>query len=147
MELFEAVRKVAPWANARDGKMSDMEIALVVRKAVAMGLDPLNPHEVQIWKDNRGSVNFQVAYPLMIEWVRHFFGAHTEPQKHRLTADELKEEGAQPQDVGYRVTFLMENDLPKLAMLIAAGYTPEEARKMLEVTGVGIATAQEYNGS
>lgn len=142
IELFEAVRKVAPWAD----KMSENEIALVVRKAVAMGLDPLNAHEVQIWKDNRGAVSFQIGYPLQIEWVRHFHGEHTEPQYTRLEEAELRAEGLQKDDVAYRVSFLMKKDIAALQTLIQAGYNPDEARKMLEVTGVGVATLKEYNG-
>ncbi|HUS97787.1 MAG TPA: hypothetical protein VMX97_13715 [Hyphomicrobiaceae bacterium] len=146
VELFEAVRKVAPWANDKDAPMTDGEIALTVRRAVAMGLDPLNAHEVQIWKDKRGSVNFDISYILRIEWVRHFHGEHTEPQYRRLTAEELEAEGLLPQDVAYRVTFLMKKDLPGLSVLIQAGYDPTEARAMLEVSGLGVSLASEYNG-
>jgi len=145
-ELFEAVRKVAPWANDRKQPMSAPEIALVVRKAVAMGLDPLNAHEVQIWKDNRGSINFQIGYPLLIEWVRHFHGEHTEPQYTRLSAEQLQEEGLSAADVAYRVTFMMKKDIAGLTALLAAGYKPEEARRMLEVSGLGTASASEYSG-
>ena len=145
-ELFQAVRKVAPWANDQKQPMNDMEVGLVIRKAVAMGLDPLNAHEVQIWKDHRGSVNFQIGYPLTIEWVRHFHGEHTEPQYTRLSAEQLKEEGLSAADVAYRVSFLMKKDIPALSDLIRAGYDPQDARAMMEVTGLGVASAQEYAG-
>lgn len=144
-ELFDAVKAVAPWANGKES-MTNNEIALVVRKAVAMGLDPLNAHEVQIWKDKRGAVNFQIGYPLMVEWVRHFHGEHTEPRYHRLDADELRAEGLQPNDIAYRVTFLMNKDIASLQTLAEAGYDPREARAMLEVSGLGVATLAEYNG-
>ena len=144
-ELFDAVKAVAPWANGKES-MTNNEIALVVRKAVAMGLDPLNAHEVQIWKDKRGAVNFQIGYPLMVEWVRHFHGEHTEPRYHRLSADELKAEGLQAADVAYRVTFLMKADIGSLQTLSESGYDPQEARAMLEVSGLGVATAAEYQG-
>lgn len=144
-ELFDAVKAVAPWANGKES-MTNNEIALVVRKAVAMGLDPLNAHEVQIWKDKRGAVNFQIGYPLMVEWVRNFHGEHTEPRYHRLDADELRAEGLQPNDIAYRVTFLMNKDIASLQTLAEAGYDPREARAMLEVSGLGVATLAEYNG-
>lgn len=146
IELFDAVRKVAPWANSKQYPMSDNEIALAVRRAVAMGLDPLNQHEVQIWKDKRGSVNFQPAYTLVTEWVKHFKGEHTEPRYHRLDEDELKHEGLAKDDVAYRCTFMMKSDIPNLRTLIDAGFAPAEAREMLEVSGLGVATSFEYNG-
>lgn len=145
-QMIQAVRTVAPWINNRDPKLSfsDNEVALVVRRAMAMGLDPLNPHEVQIWKDNRGSVNFQISYTLMAEWVRRFKGTHTEPEYHRLTKEELIEEGLQQTDVAYRVSFVMDDSIDKL-MVLAQVYGAEKARAMVAVTGFGCAKASEYS--
>jgi hypothetical protein len=146
-KMIQDIRTVAPWVHNDNPKLkfSDNEVALVARRAMAMGLDPLNPHEVQIWKDNRGAVNFQISYTLMAEWVRQFKGTHTEPQYHRLTEEELKEQGLQKVDVAYRCSFVMDSSLDKL-MLLAELYGPQEAKKMVEVSGMGMATAQEYGG-
>lgn len=143
-EFFEAISSVAPWVKGKY-PMDSKEIVLVCRKAMAMGLDPLNPHEVQIWKDHHG-VQFQLAYTLMREWVQHFKGQHTEPQFERLTEHELIDEGMDTEDVAYRVTFVMLEDIPKIKGLMEAGYEPGKARRMFEVTGLGVATAEEYAG-
>jgi len=143
VELFEAVKKVAPWANDTKYPMNNAEIGLAIRRSVAMGLDPLNQHEVQIWKDSRGSVNFQLAYTLVAEWVRHFHGDHTEPQYHRLGPDALAAEGLQKHDMAFHVAFLMKKDIASLGELIRAGYDAREAREMLEVCGLGVARSSE----
>lgn len=144
--MWKQIAKVAPWINPKHGPaMSQEEVVLVIRKAVAMGLDPLNPHEVQIWKDKRGQVNFQLGYPLVTQWVRHFKGEHTEPIYDRLTVPEMIEEGLDEEDVAYRVRFIMKQDLPHLKTLIDAGYEPKLARRMVEVKGIGVASAKEYD--
>jgi len=108
-------------------------------------LDPLNQHEVQIWKDSRGTVNFQLAYTLTTEWVRHFHGEHTEPQYHRLGTEELAAEGLAENDTAFRVSFLMKRDIPSLSALTEA-YDARQARAMLEITGLGVAQVGEYTG-
>lgn len=146
-EMWRAIAPVAPWIKPKYGEeMTEQEVALVVRKALAMGLDPLNPHEVQIWKDKRGQINFQIAYTLMTQWVRHFKGEHTEPIYDRLEGPQLVEEGLDQDDVAYRARFIMKEDLANLRTLIDAGYDPRVARKMVEIVGVGVATAEEYEG-
>lgn len=142
-EFYKAMKTVAPWVKSKKYEMSAEEVMLVARRAVAMGLDPLNPHEVQIWKDWQG-VQFQIAYTLQREWVRHFKGEYTEPQFHRLTEPELKEEGLEPEDVAYRAMILMKDDIPHMENLIKAGYKPDQARRMLEITGIGVATKDEW---
>jgi len=145
-ELFEAVKKVAPWANDKQYPMNNAEIGLAIRRSAAMGLDPLNQHEVQIWKDKRGTVNFQLSYTLIAEWVRHFHGEHTEPQYHRLGSEELAAEGLQDNDMAFSVTFLMKKDIASLSTLVEAGYDARQARSMLEIGGLGVARASEAAG-
>lgn len=144
----DAVKACAPWvkASSQSAAMTDQEIIYATRRALALGLDPLNPHEIQIWKDKRGTINFQIGYTLMAEWVRRFKGEHTEPQFDRLTAAELKVEGLADTAMAYRVRFLMKSDIPNLRTLIDAGFSAAEARQMLEVTGLGVATPQEVGG-
>jgi len=145
--LYQAIKAIAPWVNpSRGPKMSEREVTLVVRRAMAMGLDPLTPHEVQIWKDHRGNVNFQLAYTLLAEWVRKFKGDHTEPIYDRLGEAELIGEGLDVDDIAYRVTFIMKDDIKHLKTLIEAGYEPKHARRMVEVKGIGVADGNEYAG-
>lgn len=137
------VKTVAPWAK----DLTNHEIGLGVRRALSMGLDPLNTHEVQIWKDKRGNINFQLSYTLMAEWVRHFHGGHTEPQYYRLTEDQLIEEGLKANDVAYRVKFIMKSDLPAMREMMQIGaFDTREVRAMFEVAGLGVAEAREYSG-
>jgi hypothetical protein len=145
-EMVEAVRAVAPWVHGKEAQtnLTDGEVVLVVRRAIALGLDPLNPHEVQIWKDKRGTVNFQLSYTLMSEWVRRFKGTHTSPRYHTLTKAEMAEEGLLAGDMAIRVSFVMDTDFVKLLSLVEL-YGPEEAREMITVTGLGVATSQELN--
>jgi len=145
-EMVNAVRAVAPWMHGKDPQtnLTDGEVVLVVRRSLAMGLDPLNPHEVQIWKDKRGVVNFQLSYTLMAEWVRRFKGTHTSPRYHTLTKAEIAEEGLSAGDMAVRVSFVMDTDFVKLLSLVEL-YGPEEAREMITVTGLGVATSQELN--
>jgi hypothetical protein len=141
-DLAAVVKKVAPWAKG----FSNDDIGLAVRRAVSMGLDPLNSHEVQIWKDKRGNVKFQISYTLLAEWVSYHKGDFTDPQYRRLTEDELFDEGLVPTDIAYRCSFLMKKDIPLLGELVSGGYPPDQARRMLEVSGIGVASKGEYNG-
>lgn len=142
-----AVKACAPWVKATNTAeaMTDQEIVYATRRALAQGLDPLNPHEIQIWKDKRGTINFQHGYPLIVEWVRRFKGEHTEPQFDRLTAAELKAEGLADTAMAYRCRFMMKSDIPNLRALIDAGFAPAEARQVLEVTGLGVAGPEEVS--
>jgi len=142
--LYRAVSKFAPWVKGKH-PMSPEEVMLVVRRSTSQGLDPLNPHEVQIWKDRHG-VQIQPAYTLMVEWVKHFKGDFTEPQYERLSDHELTEEGLEDNDIAYRVHFLMKDDIPLMIELKDAGYDAKVARRMLEVTGLGVAQRNEYDG-
>lgn len=137
----QVVKSCAPWAQ----DLTNAEIGLSVRRALAMGLDPLNPHEVQIWKDNRGNINFQLAYTLVVEWVKRFKGNHTEPRFERLSQEQAEEEGIPSGAVAYRVRFVMTDDLPRMTEFMQTGlYDAREVRAMFEVTGVGVATSQEW---
>jgi len=139
----DIIKRVAPWARG----LNNQEIGLTARRALSMGLDPLNTHEVQIWKDKRGNVNFQVAYTLMAEWVKRFKGDHTEPQYYLLTSEQLEREGLAPDDIAYRVKFIMKSDLQAMREMLALGvFDAHEVRAMFEVTGIGTASRQEYNG-
>ena len=141
-QFASLVKRVAPWAK----DMDNQGIGLAVRRALSMGLDPLNPHEVQIWKDWRGNLNFQLAYTLLAEWIKRKHGDHTEPQYERLTPDQLEDEGLQPDDVAYRVKFIMKSDLPTMRdMLSMQVFDVAEVRAMFEVVGLGVAEAKEYN--
>ena len=144
-QIATIVKKVAPWANDKRYPMSDQEIGLSVRRAMAMGVDPLNPHEIQIWKDKRGTINVQLAYTLMSEWVKKFKGEHTEPRYYRLVGEQLTEEGLSVNDIAYRVKFVMIDDLPKTVQY-AEVFGAKEAVEMFTVTGLGVATFEEYNG-
>ena len=145
-EMVEAVRAVAPWVHGKEtqNNLTDGEVLLVVRLAMSMGLNPLDPSEVHIWKDKRGAVNFQLTYTLLAAWVRHFKGTHTSPQYHTLTKDEMADEGLSAGDVAVRVSFVMDTDFVKLLSLVEL-YGPEEAREMITVTGLGVAVASELN--
>ena len=139
--MIEIVRRVAPWAQG----MTPQEIEFVVRRALAMGLDPLNPAEVQIWKDERGRVNFQIGYTMLETWVKKTYGQHTQPRYERLTADELRAEGMAETTVAFRCTFIMCTDLKAMAEM-AAIVGNEEALRMFTCVGIGSATAQEFGG-
>ena len=139
--MVQSITTIAPWAEG----LKTEEILLVVSRSMAMGVDPLNPHEVQIWKDNRGKVNFQLAYTLTSEWVHTFQGGHTEPQYRELTEEEKKEHGLQPLDHAVEVSFVMDEDIAKLEALVVA-FGKEEARKKVTVIGLGVAMKAEWNG-
>lgn len=144
--LGQLVKQIAPWANNRNSPMSNSEIGLVCRKALGMGLDPLNPHEVQIWKDKRGNVNFQLAYTLLHQWAHQIHGGHTEPRYIRLTEEEMVNQGLKPSDVAIRCEFVMKTDISLIATMLQAGWDAIEARQALTVCGVGVASAQEFSG-
>jgi hypothetical protein len=78
----------------------------------------------------------------MSEWVRRFKGTHTSPRYHTLTKAEMAEEGLSAGDMAVRVSFVMDTDFVKLLSLVEL-YGPEEAREMITVTGLGVATSQE----
>lgn len=141
-EMIEVIKRAAPWAK----NMTAQEIEFVVRRALSLGLDPLNPSEVQIWKDDSGRVNFQIGYTLLEAWVKKTYGQHTQPRYTRLSAEELKAEGLPETAIAYRCEFIMNSDLKTMAELAAVVGT-EEALRMFTCIGVGVATANEYNGS
>jgi hypothetical protein len=103
-EFGYAIKSFAPWAE----KMENKDVSLVVRRSLAMGLDPLNPHEVQIWVDNRGKVQFQLAYTLTVQWVKHFKGEHTEPLYEPLTQADLDMEGLDHGCMAFYCRFIMK---------------------------------------
>jgi hypothetical protein len=145
-QFADIVKRIAPWANNTDSPMTNQEIGLVVRRALTMGIDPLNPHEVQIWKD-KGRISFQIGYPLTAQWVRHFHGEHTEPRFTRLTEEELENEGLQPLDVAYYARFIMKSDLVAMREFMSMGvFDNQEVRAMFEIVGMGVANIQEYRG-
>ena len=146
VSLAHIVKKVAPWANNRQYPFSDVEIGLVCRRALGMGLDPLNPHEVQIWKDKRGGVSFQLAYTLLRQWAHQIHGGHTEPTYTRLTEEELIGQGLNVTDIAYRCEFVMKDDIPLIATMLQAGWDATEARQSLTVCGIGVASIQEFGG-
>ena len=141
--LGTLVKQFAPWAE----KLDNIQIGGVVRRVMAMGLDPLNGYEVQIWKDKRGIVQVQPAYTLMIDWVKKFKGDHTQPRYTRLIGDELASQGLPENAIAYRCTFIMNEDLDRMTTLLNMGvYNPEEVRAMFEVSGLGVAQLNEYDG-
>jgi hypothetical protein len=125
--------------------MQDHDIGLIVRRALALGLDPLNPHEVQIWVDKRGNVQFQLSYTLMAEWVRHCHGEHTEPQFEELDEAGKDREGLVHGAMAFRASFIMKDDIETIKALIDAGFPPEVARQMVTVTGLGVAFPAELS--
>jgi hypothetical protein len=137
-----AIKKVAPWAK----DMQNHDIGLIVRRALAIGVDPLNPHEVQIWADKKGRVQFQLSYTLMAEWVRHFYGQHTEPDFQELDDAAKDREGLEHSTMAFRVTFIMHSDLAKLETLLKI-FQPQEARQMVTVKGLGVAFQHELQSS
>ena len=141
-EFAKIVQKVAPWGQ----QFKPTEVGLVVRRSLGMGLDPLNPHEVQVWKDKRGQICFQLAYTLVTEWVKRFKGEHTEPIFYQLSDIEAEGEGLSEGDVAFYATFIMTEDMPRMHDLIKMGFDPKEAKSMVTVKGIGVATKAEYSG-
>lgn len=137
--LAAACKKVAPWAKG----MKPDDIGLVVRRAMSLGVDPLNHHEVQIWIDHRDQVNFQLSYTLMGEWVRHFKGDHTEPQYEVLSDVDMREQGIPSDAVAVRATFIMNDALDKFESLIKMGFDPKQARAMITTSGIGVGYSKE----
>uniref|UniRef100_A0A6M3J648 Uncharacterized protein n=1 Tax=viral metagenome TaxID=1070528 RepID=A0A6M3J648_9ZZZZ len=145
-DIMRKIKSFSPWANDKNYPMTDAEFSLSIRRAVAMGVDPFNPHEIQIWKDKHG-VHFQHAYTLMVEWVRGIHGQHTEPQFRELSNEEKEAAGIDKNDHAAECRFLMLSDIPSLKTLMDVGYSPVEARRMVEVTGTGTASASEWNSA
>jgi len=141
--LGTLVKQFAPWAE----ELTHQQIGGVVRRVMAMGLDPLNGYEVQIWKDHRGIVQVQPAYTLMIDWVKKFKGDHTQPRYTRLLEDELLAQGLPEDAIAYRCTFIMNDDLDRMTTLLNMKdcYEPKEVREMFEVSGLGVALRAEYD--
>jgi hypothetical protein len=90
----------------------DAQVAsLVIRRCMALGVDPLNDKEVHIWRGKHG-VNFQLAYTLMTQWVRNTKGGHTEPRYADLTPEEKQLRGLAPNDQATRVSLRRRRKLP-----------------------------------
>lgn len=144
-ELYQfglAVRSFAPWANGKY-PMTDQEIALVVRRSDALGVDPLNPHEVQIWKDRKG-IQLQLSYTLIAQWANQGLGGHTKPRYRPLTREEKQLQGIPESHKATRVSFVMKNDIPLIAQMIDAGWDAKQAREDLEIVGVATASPDEW---
>jgi len=101
---------------------------------------------VQIWKDDKGRVNFQIGYQLLETWVKKVYGQHTQPRYTRLTKEQLAAEGLADTTIAYRCEFIMCSDLKAMSDM-AAIVGSEEALRMFTCVGIGTATAQEYNGA
>jgi len=149
-DLFQfgkAIRALAPWANDDKYPVTDMEIALVVQRGAKSGLDVLNPHEAQVWKDKRGTMNFQIAHALIAQWANSTHGGHTQPRYYDLTDAERVDHGIAKGDHALRCEFVMRSDIPLIKDMIACGWDTKEARE--DVTAVGIATvsASDWNGT
>ena len=141
--MAKAVRTVAPWANDPKFTLTNHEIGLAIRRCRALGLDPLNPHEVQIWKDKHG-LHLQLAYPLLTQWVRETHGGHTAPTYRELTAEELDDEGLPDCVPAIRCSFILDSDLDRMLALIEAGFDPAEARALFTRHGLGTATISDW---
>ncbi len=118
-------------------------ICLAIRRCRALGLDPLNPHEVQIWKDKHG-LHLQLAYPLLTQWVRETHGGHTAPTYHELSPEELEDEGLPDCVPAIRCSFILDSDLDRMLALLDAGFAPAEARALFTRTGLGTATVSDW---
>jgi len=138
------VRKFAPWSEG----MTDKEVEYAIRRVVTMGLDPLAPHEVQIWKDNRRVIQVQHSYTLIIEWVKKFKGEHTSPIEVRLTEDELLEEGLPPDAVAYRCSMIMTKDLDRMQQFLNMSKDADlkTVMSLFQFSGIGVSLRKEYDG-
>jgi hypothetical protein len=147
--LAERVQMVAPWvkykSNGQWREMSKKEVSLVIRRCMALGVDPLNPHEVQIWRDHHG-VHFQLAYTLLTQWMRDVQGGHTEPRYYRLSKEEKEREGVSPNDKAVRCEFVMLSDMEHIAQMMDLGFDPQDARDSFTVKGLGVVDAAEWGG-
>jgi hypothetical protein len=142
--LAEAITRVAPWAHNKNYPLDDADIALAVQRSVGMGLDPLNPHEIQIWKDRRG-LHFQLAYTLLSQWATQILGGHTEPRYTRLTKEELEAEGLNVTDIAFWCEFVMKRDILLIGTMIEAGWEPLAARAEMTVRGLGTVPFADWN--
>lgn len=140
----DTLKQFAPWARDRNHPMSGEEFEMCIRRAVAIGVDPFNPREVQIWKDKHG-VHFQLAYTLMAEWVERCKGRHTQPQFRELDAEEKKARGLSPNDHAVVATFIMYDELAHLPTLVEM-FGKDAAKAMIQVQGIGTATSAEWSG-
>jgi len=131
------LRAFAPFAHGSE-PVTDQEIALVVLRADAMALDALNPHEVEVFKDKRGKINFMLSYVLEHQWIEEFHGGHLRPEYTPFTEDEKEQHGIPLVDKAMWCRFIMKRDIPLIAQMAEAGWTYEDARA--EVTNVGHAT-------
>ncbi len=138
------VRAFAPWANDDKYPVSDTEIALVVHRGEMLGVDVFNPREVQIWKDKRGNISFQLAHALMAQWANVTLGGHTRPKYTELTDEEKENRGVLLADHAVRCEFIMKADIPLIKTLIDAGWEPLEARLDVANVGFGTATSSEW---
>lgn len=141
-EVCEMVKRVAPWANGKV-EFADKEIGYAVRQCAALGLNPLDPHEVQVFKDKHG-IHVSLSYALIVGWLRRFYGGFTTPQYRDLTQEEMTAEGLNPTDYAVEVRFLMLQEVPTLTALVQAGYDPNEARGMVEVHGIGVVSGDDW---
>jgi hypothetical protein len=145
--LAERVMMVAPWAHYKLSgewqQMTKKEVSLVIRRCMALGVDPLNDKEVHIWRGKHG-VNFQLAYTLMAQWVRNMKGGHTEPRFTDLRPDEKDLHGLSENDQATRASLVMLSDIPNIIALSQAGFSPEEARAHLTVTDLGTVRAEDW---
>jgi hypothetical protein len=147
-ELAERVRMVAPWVRYKDGgswrEMTREEISLVVRRCMALGVDPLNQHEVQVWRDWKG-VQFQLAYTLMTQFAQQICGGHAEPLYEELTDDQLLAEGLTSNDHAAYCYVPLDKDWDRVMALMDRGMSYEEAAKKFAARGLGVALAEEWN--
>jgi hypothetical protein len=138
---------VAPWVhyklNGQWQQTTKKEVSLVIRRCMALGVDPLNDKEVHIWRGKHG-VNFQLAYTLMAQWVRNMKGGHTEPRFTDLTPAEKELHGLAENDQATRASLVMLSDIHNIIALTQAGFSPEEARAHFTVTGLGTVRAKDW---
>jgi hypothetical protein len=145
--LAERVMMVAPWVhyrlNGQWQQMTKREVSLVIRRCMALAVDPLNDKEVHIWRGKHG-VNFQLAYTLMAQVVRNMKGGHTEPRFSDPTPAEKELHGLAENDQATRASLVMLSDIPNIIALSQAGFSPEEAREHFTVTGLGTVKAENW---
>jgi hypothetical protein len=138
---------VAPWVhyklNGQWQQTTKKEVSLVIRRCMALGVDPLNDKEVHIWRGKHG-VNLQLAYTLMAQWVRNMKGGHTEPRFTDLTPAEKELHGLAENDQATRASLVMLSDIHNIIALTQAGFSPEEAREHFTVTGLGTVKGQDW---
>lgn len=130
--MAERVMMVAPWVhykiNGQPKQMTKKEVSLAIRRCMALGVDPLNPHEIQIWRDKKG-MHAWLAYTLMTQWIRNMHGGHTAPRYRPLSAEEKEFRGLASNDHAVECTLIMRSDIPNIIDLVKdAGFEPEEAR-------------------